>query len=129
MSKIKDILTEQPDKWASIVGKLPVTFHDTEEEANTATKERFKILGDSDALCLVERKSVYSIDAPEMMVMIDPENKDKDLQLGQSILQVLGKFAAKVNKDMRGTPAPRPQIAKTQRARPTTGASMEWGGK
>ena len=125
---IKDMLVPMDDKWASIVGKLPVTYHDSEEEAGKATDERLKLLGAPETVCKVVQLACFRLDVPEMLVLIDPEDKNSELQLGRTILQQLGSFASKVSTVMKGKPVPVVKKAKTQGAAPPAKQSgMEWG--
>ena len=131
MDKVKTLLIPLPDKWASIVGKLSPTFHDTEEEAGKATDERLKILGDNDARCKVERLACFRLNLPEMLILVNPEDTDNELQLGRTILQELGKFAAKVNTNMRGEPTPLPPKNSKKQSNPRLPkekpGSVSWG--
>ncbi len=129
--KIKELLTPLPDQWASIAGKNPASYHNTEELAGAATEEILRVLNTPDLPCSIKRLACYRLKMPEIHVRIDPSDKDSNLQLGKEILAVLGKFASKVSVTMRGVPTAVKTNAKTQRARPPTpkgsGASVEWG--
>ena len=130
--KIKDLLKSQDDKWVSIVGNTPPTIHDTEDDAGKATEEKLKVLGTPDLKCTVKQLACFQLVLPEMLILIEPDLKDSDLQLGRTILQELGKFAGKVSVTMKGKPAPVVEKAKTKPVQPKPAgpkSSVEWGGR